>query len=87
MYNQFTLELDPTLKDNLLYGLSCTRDPWLIQTYLDNQISPDFFVSNQTLISAVKYGASRSSSYLATWQFVKNNWDRIQSRLILEFIL
>lgn len=80
-YNQFTLEQDPILKDNLLHGLSCSREPWLIQTYLNYQIDPNFFVSNETLLDAIKYSSSTSYSYLLTWQFVKKNWNSIYSRL------
>lgn len=79
-FNQYRAEQDPLFKENLFFGLSCSREPWVIQKYLNDQIDPSLMISNSAVINGIKYTSANAQSYLVAWDFVKINWDFIYTK-------
>ncbi|XP_029427064.1 aminopeptidase Q [Rhinatrema bivittatum] len=73
MYQKFT---DYNERNNLLYGLSCTRDPWLLYRYLQNALDVSNDVASDMFLNIVKHEIGR----LIAWEFIKANWDHINSQ-------
>ena len=70
---QYEKETDSNIKRSLQYGMSCTKEPWLINKHLNNQINRTK-IRNQDSLIGIRYGATKSFSNMITWNFVKNNW-------------
>ena len=68
-------------KQNLQLGMSCTKQQWLISRYLNDQLNPA-----KVRLQDAQTGISRMglTSYgnLITWNFIKENWDFLDSKLI-----
>ena len=70
---QYEKESDSNIKRSLQYAMSCAKEPWLINKYLNNQINQTK-IRNQDSLIGIRYGATKSYSNMITWKFVKNNW-------------
>lgn len=71
-HERYLNETDLELKKDLEYGMSCTREPWLLNKYLKNQF-------NQTLtknpLEGISFCMQDSYSTMFVWDFVKTNWN------------
>uniref|UniRef100_A0A3B3IF39 Aminopeptidase n=1 Tax=Oryzias latipes TaxID=8090 RepID=A0A3B3IF39_ORYLA len=65
---------DTSDPDNLIYALSCTRQPWLINRYLEYCLDPEK-VSEKDVISAITYMAYNPVGQPLLWDFVRTNWE------------
>ena len=77
--NQYKLEADSNSKRELQYGMSCSREPSLINTFLRNQLDTKI-TRKQDSVTGIVYAASNSYSSLITWNFIKNNWNELVDR-------
>ncbi|XP_053557551.1 aminopeptidase Q [Bombina bombina] len=63
--------------DRLLHGLSCTKEPWILNRFLQNIMeieSPDHIVLD-VLQNVIKNEIGRHIA----WEFMKENWERINA--------
>uniref|UniRef100_A0A3P9LB01 Aminopeptidase n=1 Tax=Oryzias latipes TaxID=8090 RepID=A0A3P9LB01_ORYLA len=72
---------DTSDPDNLIYALSCTRQPWLINRYLEYCLDPEK-VSEKDVISAITYMAYNPVGQPLLWDFVRTNWEDLNRHLI-----
>ncbi len=61
--------------------MSCTKEPWLITRFLNDQINSSI-VRPQDAISGLSAIAVKSSGNLKAWEFLKQNWDLLFSKYI-----
>jgi len=66
-------------KQNLQLGMSCSRQHWLISQYLNDQINSTK-VRLQDATRGISRIASTSYGHLMTWNFVKDNWEFLDSK-------
>ena len=59
--------------------MSCTREPWLLNKYLNDQLN-ETKVRKQDTLSGLRYALSHSNSYSLAWNFIKDKWDEIINR-------
>lgn len=70
VYEKYHNETDKNKRNQLLYGLSCSREPWLINKYFNMHSH----YSEDSLMS-LTYGLQHSHSYLITWNYIRENWN------------
>ncbi len=76
---QFDKELDSGQRNNLQNGMACTKQPWLINRYLVDQLNGSKVrlqdaAAGFSAIALNKFANSRA------WTFFKDNWDEIFSK-------
>ena len=62
--------------------MSCTKQPWLISRYLNDQINSTK-VRLQDGASGLSAMAVKSYGNLRTWTFVKENWNELIAKYFL----
>ncbi|TKS69747.1 Aminopeptidase Ey [Collichthys lucidus] len=62
--------------DKLMYALSCTKQPWLLNRYLQYCLDPDK-IRKQDATYTITYIASNAIGQPLAWDFVRANWDHI----------
>uniref|UniRef100_A0A3P9JI92 Aminopeptidase n=1 Tax=Oryzias latipes TaxID=8090 RepID=A0A3P9JI92_ORYLA len=78
---------DTSDPDNLIYALSCTRQPWLINRYLEYCLDPEK-VSEKDVISAITYMAYNPVGQPLLWDFVRTNWEDLAENLFsVEYVV
>ncbi|XP_055155057.1 aminopeptidase Q [Symphalangus syndactylus] len=65
-------------KIQLAYAMSCSKDPWILNRYMEYAISTSPFTSNETNIIEV-VAASEVGRYVAK-DFLVNNWQAVSKR-------
>uniref|UniRef100_A0A8C2C5B9 Aminopeptidase n=1 Tax=Cyprinus carpio TaxID=7962 RepID=A0A8C2C5B9_CYPCA len=60
--------------EKLLYGLSCTKEPWLLNRYLEYSIDPNL-IRKQDITYAIVYIADNVIGQPLVWDFFRANWD------------
>jgi len=70
---QYMLEKDSNAKRDLQYGMSCSKEPWIITKYLNLQLN-DSVVRKQDAIFGLRYSLSHPSSFIHAYDFVKAKW-------------
>ncbi len=73
---QYDKEQSAGQRNNLQSGMSCTKQPWLISRYLNDQINSSK-VRLQDAAAGLSTIALRSYANMRTWTFVKDNWDEL----------
>ena len=82
MSQQYDNETDSNARNDLQFGMSCSKEPFLIKQFLKDQLNITKVRSQDTLTGL--RAASRSYySTEYTWNFVKENWNQLLERLIL----
>jgi hypothetical protein len=61
-----------SVKNDLLLGLSCAKEQWLLNKYLDSQLEGNILVALDNV-------ATKSNGHLLAWYFLKSNWEKIYS--------
>jgi aminopeptidase N len=72
LFNQLKLDSKSNVKSDLLIGLSCTKEPYLLQKFLSDRL-----VNSNDSLTSIRYVITRSPSYIQAWTFMKENWDAI----------
>ncbi|XP_034142912.1 aminopeptidase N [Esox lucius] len=62
--------------EKLMYGLTCTREPWLIQRYLTYCLDPEK-IRKQDATFTMVYIAGNVVGQSLVWDFVRANWNYI----------
>ncbi|XP_016140388.1 aminopeptidase N-like [Sinocyclocheilus grahami] len=62
--------------EKLLYGLSCTKEPWLLNRYLEFTIEPNL-VRKQDVAFAIVYISGNVIGQPLVWDFVRANWEHL----------
>ena len=57
--------------------MSCTRNTFLIRKYLEDQLEK---VRESEALNGIRNAIIKPDSYLQTWTFVKQNWNKLFSR-------
>ena len=70
LLNEFSLFYD------FRYGMSCTKDPSLINRYIDYTLDTSF-VRKQDQTETLAYIGSHENSKYVAWSYVINNWDKL----------
>ncbi|XP_026071988.1 aminopeptidase N-like [Carassius auratus] len=60
----------------LLFGLSCTRESWLLNRYLEFTTDPNL-VRKQDVTSAIVYISGNVIGQPLVWDFIRANWKRL----------
>ena len=80
MAGQYEKETDGNSKNELQYGMSCAREPWLINKYLHYQMD-ESKVRPQDTLRGLSNAFKHANSYQLAWKFVRENWDLLIDRL------
>lgn len=62
--------------DKLMYALSCTKQPWLLNRYLQYCLDPTK-IRKQDAFFTIVYIASNAVGQPLAWDFIRSNWDHI----------
>ncbi|KAM7423676.1 hypothetical protein PAMA_000166 [Pampus argenteus] len=73
MYKNATIASEA---DKLMYALSCTKEPWLLNRYLEYSLNPDM-IRKQDATSTIVYIASNPIGQPLAWDFIRSKWDLI----------
>ncbi|XP_070772420.1 aminopeptidase Ey-like isoform X1 [Enoplosus armatus] len=73
MYKNATIASEA---DKLMYALSCTKQPWLLNRYLEFCLDPQK-IRKQDATSTIVYIATNPIGQPLAWDFVRANWDHI----------
>ena len=60
-----------TLRNDILKGLTCTKDRWRLNKYLANE-----FENNADMLNIIATGTNPNGNYVI-WKYIKNNWDTL----------
>jgi glutamyl aminopeptidase len=63
--------------------MACTKQPWLISRYLNDQINSTK-VRLQDSAAGLSRIAATSYGNLRTWTFIKDNWDELISKFVCD---
>ena len=72
-------ETDDFHKIDLQYGLSCSREPYLIHLYLSTQFD-ETKVKFQDAMRGLTYASTSVYANAITWNFLKENWSKFFER-------
>ncbi|KAI4903568.1 hypothetical protein NFI96_032913 [Prochilodus magdalenae] len=64
--------------EKLLYVLSCTKNPWLLNRYLEYTLDPTM-LRKQDATSAILHVANSVHGHRLAWHFIRENWDQFIS--------
>ncbi|XP_030679304.1 aminopeptidase Q [Nomascus leucogenys] len=78
LLNTYTNTTNEEEKIQLAYAMSCSKDPWILNRYMEYAISTSPFTSNETNIIEV-VAASEVGRYVAK-DFLVNNWQAVSKR-------
>jgi hypothetical protein len=81
IFNKTKEILDISARNDLLSGLSCSKEQWLLTRYLDDQLS-----NPNNILTALNNVASKPYGNLLAWSYLKNNWVEIYSRYERKYI-
>jgi aminopeptidase N len=71
--NQYEKETDGNSKSELQYGMSCAREPWLINKYLNYQLD-ESKVRVQDTLRGLSHAFKHANSFELAWRFFRENW-------------
>ena len=81
VFEQYKSENETKLKKELQFGLSCSKETWQVNTYLNLQLNQKYTQEKDRLLG-LGYAVSRSS--LLAWNFVQNNWEELSKKYIFK---
>lgn len=73
------MEIESSAKDILHQAMSCSKEPWLIKRYLNDQLN-ETKVRRQDSIRGIISAARTQHGSLITWNFMKENWPELFER-------
>lgn len=73
MYKNATIASEA---DKLMYALSCTRQPWLLNRYLEYCLDPDK-IRKQDATATINYIAGNVVGQPLAWDFIRSQWDHL----------
>ncbi|XP_076012022.1 aminopeptidase Ey-like [Genypterus blacodes] len=73
MYKNATIA---TEAEKLMYGLSCTKEPWLLKRYLEYCLDPEM-IRKQDATFTIVYIAGNAIGQPLAWDFIRAKWEYI----------
>ena len=77
--NQYDAETDSNAKKEIQNSMACTREPWLINRFLNDQLNHTK-VRRQDTLFGLRYASTKSLGNIMTWDFIKTNWNELYDR-------
>lgn len=68
-------ETSSILKNDFFTALSCSKEPYLLSKYLNDQSN-----NKSNTLTALRNVATKPYGYLIAWNYLKSNWDDLYSR-------
>uniref|UniRef100_H2YKR7 Aminopeptidase n=1 Tax=Ciona savignyi TaxID=51511 RepID=H2YKR7_CIOSA len=75
-WEQYLLSQNAQFQSSLRYGLSCSKDAWVLNRYLEYAMDPTK-VRKQDIQNTFSYIARQEYGKYTAWAFAMNNWDRV----------
>ncbi len=82
---RYDAEIDSNARNDLQYGMSCTKEPWLIQRFLNDQLNVTKVRAQDTLLG-IRVAARSAYANSYAWYFSKSNWNELFTRFA-QFLL
>jgi aminopeptidase N len=80
LYNKYPQEQVAVEKDNILYGLCCSKYPWALTKLLNQAITPDStFIRQQDAQYVFQYISTNNVGREMLWDYFTANWMQISS--------
>lgn len=73
MYKNATIASEA---DKLMYALSCTKQPWLLNRYLEYCLDPEK-IRKQDATATINYIAGNAIGQPLAWDFVRSQWNHL----------
>uniref|UniRef100_A0A3P8SE22 Aminopeptidase n=1 Tax=Amphiprion percula TaxID=161767 RepID=A0A3P8SE22_AMPPE len=73
MYKNATIASEA---DKLMYALSCTKQPWLLNRYLEYCLDPDK-IRKQDATATINYIAGNAVGQPLAWDFIRSQWNHL----------
>jgi hypothetical protein len=67
--DRYNSSSDVALRDDLLSGLACSKESWLLEQLLEDE--------SVFKLAAIRNMAIRSFGSMFAWNYVKRNWDQL----------
>ncbi|XP_073706368.1 aminopeptidase N-like [Garra rufa] len=75
-WNEYQRATAPAEKDKLRYALSCTKEIWLLNRYLQYTLDPTK-IRKTDIVSTINYIAKNVAGQPLAWDFVRGYWSYI----------
>ncbi|XP_028679112.2 aminopeptidase N-like [Erpetoichthys calabaricus] len=72
--------------DRLRYALSCAKEPWLLNRYLEYSLNQEY-IRKQDSISTISYIASNVVGQSLVWDFIRSRWETLFNKYGSSFFL
>ncbi|KAF0040887.1 hypothetical protein F2P81_006785 [Scophthalmus maximus] len=72
-WKKYQTSVDTSEKDQLLLALSCTKEIWLLNRYLEYTLNPEKIRLMDT-DTAIQYVAGNVAGQTLAWNFIRANW-------------
>jgi aminopeptidase N len=80
MYMKYPEEQVAVERDNILYGLCCSKDPWALTKLLNQAIDPNStFIRQQDAEYVFQYVSTNNVGREMLWDYFTTNWVQISS--------
>jgi len=80
LWNKYQSTIDPTEKSRMLYALSGTKEPWLLDRLLEYSLD-ESKIRTQDMLHAISGVGSHIYGRLLTWDFIRKNFDKIVGKV------
>uniref|UniRef100_H2YKR5 Aminopeptidase n=1 Tax=Ciona savignyi TaxID=51511 RepID=H2YKR5_CIOSA len=81
-WEQYLLSQNAQFQSSLRYGLSCSKDAWVLNRYLEYAMDPTK-VRKQDIQNTFSYIARQEYGKYTAWAFAMNNWDRVINQYVV----
>ncbi|KAG2470424.1 AMPN Aminopeptidase, partial [Polypterus senegalus] len=72
--------------DRLRYALSCAKEPWLLNRYLEYSLNQEY-IRKQDSISTISYIARNVVGQSLVWDFIQSRWETLFNKFGSSFFL
>ncbi|ROL43252.1 Aminopeptidase N [Anabarilius grahami] len=76
VWNEYQRATTAAEKDKLRYALSCTKEIWLLNRYLEYTLDPSK-IRKMDMVSTINYIAKNVAGQPLAWDFVRGKWSYI----------
>uniref|UniRef100_H2XYF3 Aminopeptidase n=1 Tax=Ciona intestinalis TaxID=7719 RepID=H2XYF3_CIOIN len=80
MWGQYLVTQNAQLQTSLRYGLSCSKDAWILNRYIEYAMDSTL-VRKQDVSNTLYYISSKEHGKYVAWSFAANNWERLLKNL------
>ncbi|KAK2562234.1 Endoplasmic reticulum aminopeptidase 1 [Acropora cervicornis] len=80
LWKKYQDTIDPTEKSRMIYALSGSKEPWLLNRLLEYSLD-ETKIRTQDMLHAISGVGSHVYGRLLTWDFIKKNFDKIVKKV------